>query len=238
MFLDHRRVRRAWSTRLRPARSGQRRVHPRPATGQRRVRSSSRRSRGRAIGVTRIWRRSPSSRPPWRLASCRRRPARRMRWQVMPGVRLLSGLCQQVQEPGPQPGGEPVRPQLAGFGQRRGDRERHVRVVGHQRRRWKVARTAGAVHAVDLGNWVGARRASPYANPYRLPATADTAAPIARVLRPNGRRGSARHQQRNQPEGNQAPVVQRIRIRYAKRGPLRFTSRRTSLGRSSGRWPG
>jgi radical SAM-linked protein len=29
-----------------------------------------------------------------------------------------------------------------------------------------------------------------------------------------------------QPEANQAPVVQRIRIRYAKRGPLRFTSHR------------
>lgn len=29
-----------------------------------------------------------------------------------------------------------------------------------------------------------------------------------------------------QPEGNQAPIVQRIRIRYAKRGPLRFTSHR------------
>jgi radical SAM-linked protein len=31
---------------------------------------------------------------------------------------------------------------------------------------------------------------------------------------------------RNQPPGNQAPVVQRIRVRYAKRGPLRFTSHR------------
>jgi radical SAM-linked protein len=31
---------------------------------------------------------------------------------------------------------------------------------------------------------------------------------------------------RNQPVGGQAPVVQRIRIRYAKRGPLRFTSHR------------
>jgi radical SAM-linked protein len=31
---------------------------------------------------------------------------------------------------------------------------------------------------------------------------------------------------RKQPEGGQAPVVQRIRIRYAKRGPLRFTSHR------------
>jgi hypothetical protein len=29
-----------------------------------------------------------------------------------------------------------------------------------------------------------------------------------------------------QPEGGQAPVVQRIRIRYAKQGPLRFTSHR------------
>jgi radical SAM-linked protein len=29
-----------------------------------------------------------------------------------------------------------------------------------------------------------------------------------------------------QPEQNQAPVVQRIRIRYAKRGPMRFTSHR------------
>ena len=29
-----------------------------------------------------------------------------------------------------------------------------------------------------------------------------------------------------QPEHNQAPVVQRLRIRYAKRGPLRFTSHR------------
>jgi radical SAM-linked protein len=31
---------------------------------------------------------------------------------------------------------------------------------------------------------------------------------------------------RNQPQGGQAPVVQRVRIRYAKRGPLRFTSHR------------
>jgi radical SAM-linked protein len=31
---------------------------------------------------------------------------------------------------------------------------------------------------------------------------------------------------KNQPEGGQAPVVQRIRIRYAKRGPMRFTSHR------------
>ncbi len=31
---------------------------------------------------------------------------------------------------------------------------------------------------------------------------------------------------RAQPPGDQAPVVQRIRIRYAKRGPLRFTSHR------------
>src|SRR5216110_1629552 len=31
---------------------------------------------------------------------------------------------------------------------------------------------------------------------------------------------------RNQPEGGQAPIVQRLRIRYAKRGPLRFTSHR------------
>jgi radical SAM-linked protein len=31
---------------------------------------------------------------------------------------------------------------------------------------------------------------------------------------------------RPQPAGGQAPVVQRIRIRYAKRGPLRFTSHR------------
>ncbi|HEY8471433.1 MAG TPA: TIGR03936 family radical SAM-associated protein [Natronosporangium sp.] len=31
---------------------------------------------------------------------------------------------------------------------------------------------------------------------------------------------------RRQPEGGQAPVVQRIRIRYAKRGPMRFTSHR------------
>jgi radical SAM-linked protein len=29
-----------------------------------------------------------------------------------------------------------------------------------------------------------------------------------------------------QPEGNQLPVVQKMRIRYAKRGPLRFTSHR------------
>ena len=29
-----------------------------------------------------------------------------------------------------------------------------------------------------------------------------------------------------QPDKNQAPIVQRIRIRYAKRGPLRFTSHR------------
>jgi radical SAM-linked protein len=31
---------------------------------------------------------------------------------------------------------------------------------------------------------------------------------------------------RNQPPGGQAPVVQRVRVRYAKRGPLRFTSHR------------
>jgi radical SAM-linked protein len=31
---------------------------------------------------------------------------------------------------------------------------------------------------------------------------------------------------KNQPEGGQAPVVQRIRLRYAKRGPMRFTSHR------------
>nr|WP_221376575.1 TIGR03936 family radical SAM-associated protein [Actinoplanes polyasparticus] len=31
---------------------------------------------------------------------------------------------------------------------------------------------------------------------------------------------------KNQPVGGQAPVVQRIRLRYAKRGPLRFTSHR------------
>src|SRR3954449_8625952 len=31
---------------------------------------------------------------------------------------------------------------------------------------------------------------------------------------------------RNQPEGGQAPIVQRLRVRYAKRGPLRFTSHR------------
>src|SRR6266536_454437 len=31
---------------------------------------------------------------------------------------------------------------------------------------------------------------------------------------------------KRQPEGNQEPVVQRIRIRYAKRGPMRFTSHR------------
>lgn len=31
---------------------------------------------------------------------------------------------------------------------------------------------------------------------------------------------------RRQPAGGQAPVVQRVRVRYAKRGPLRFTSHR------------
>ena len=31
---------------------------------------------------------------------------------------------------------------------------------------------------------------------------------------------------RRQPEANQDPVVQRIRLRYAKRGPMRFTSHR------------
>src|SRR3954453_4380925 len=31
---------------------------------------------------------------------------------------------------------------------------------------------------------------------------------------------------KRQPEANQEPVVQRIRIRYAKRGRLRFTSHR------------
>jgi radical SAM-linked protein len=32
--------------------------------------------------------------------------------------------------------------------------------------------------------------------------------------------------QKPQPEGGQAPIVQRVRVRYAKRGPLRFTSHR------------
>lgn len=44
-----------------------------------------------------------------------------------------------------------------------------------------------------------------------------------------GQRGRTKERaisKRNQPEGGQAPVVQRIRIRYAKRGPLRFTSHR------------
>jgi radical SAM-linked protein len=44
-----------------------------------------------------------------------------------------------------------------------------------------------------------------------------------------GRERSARSttiSRKPQPEGGQAPVVQRIRIRYAKRGPLRFTSHR------------
>ncbi|MCW2640634.1 MAG: hypothetical protein JWP76_2940 [Dactylosporangium sp.] len=31
---------------------------------------------------------------------------------------------------------------------------------------------------------------------------------------------------KNQPEGGQAPIVQRVRLRYAKRGPMRFTSHR------------
>jgi radical SAM-linked protein len=31
---------------------------------------------------------------------------------------------------------------------------------------------------------------------------------------------------KNQPPGGQAPVVQRVRLRYAKRGPMRFTSHR------------
>src|SRR5262249_16235967 len=31
---------------------------------------------------------------------------------------------------------------------------------------------------------------------------------------------------RRQPEAHQDPVVQRIRLRYAKRGPMRFTSHR------------
>ena len=31
---------------------------------------------------------------------------------------------------------------------------------------------------------------------------------------------------KRQPEGNQEPIVQRIRLRYAKRGPMRFTSHR------------
>src|ERR1700754_3794521 len=31
---------------------------------------------------------------------------------------------------------------------------------------------------------------------------------------------------KRQPEANQAPIVQRVRVRYAKRGPLRFTSHR------------
>lgn len=41
----------------------------------------------------------------------------------------------------------------------------------------------------------------------------------------NSRR-SATISRKPQPEGGQAPVVQRVRIRYAKRGPLRFTSHR------------
>jgi radical SAM-linked protein len=36
----------------------------------------------------------------------------------------------------------------------------------------------------------------------------------------------AESRKRPQPEQNQAPVVQRLRIRYAKRGPMRFTSHR------------
>src|SRR5687768_1117897 len=31
---------------------------------------------------------------------------------------------------------------------------------------------------------------------------------------------------KRQPEGGQDPIVQRIRLRYAKRGPMRFTSHR------------
>ena len=41
-----------------------------------------------------------------------------------------------------------------------------------------------------------------------------------------GTAGGAHDRQKAQPEGGQAPVVQRVRIRYAKRGPLRFTSHR------------
>ena len=44
------------------------------------------------------------------------------------------------------------------------------------------------------------------------------------MYRENSRR--SRTIAKNQPVGGQAPVVQRIRIRYAKRGPLRFTSHR------------
>ena len=40
------------------------------------------------------------------------------------------------------------------------------------------------------------------------------------------REGSGTISRKPQPEGGQAPVVQRIRIKYAKRGPLRFTSHR------------
>ena len=40
------------------------------------------------------------------------------------------------------------------------------------------------------------------------------------------KRSTAISRKQPQPEGGQAPVVQRIRIRYAKRGPLRFTSHR------------
>src|SRR5215813_2002805 len=43
---------------------------------------------------------------------------------------------------------------------------------------------------------------------------------------PHVMQGSKVISRRNQPEGGQAPVGQRIRIRYAKRGPLRFTSHR------------
>jgi radical SAM-linked protein len=46
------------------------------------------------------------------------------------------------------------------------------------------------------------------------------------VSRTGERPRSTKISKKPQPEGGQAPVVQRIRIRYAKRGPLRFTSHR------------
>ena len=52
----------------------------------------------------------------------------------------------------------------------------------------------------------------------------------SRTLRQDGCTRSTPEEPRSpkkpQPEGGQAPVVQRVRIRYAKRGPLRFTSHR------------
>lgn len=43
---------------------------------------------------------------------------------------------------------------------------------------------------------------------------------------PEYRKGESAITRKPQPDSHQAPVVQRVRLRYAKRGPMRFTSHR------------